>query len=129
MQAFTLPAGCRMRLAASAAPASHHRHRWSLEVFAGGGSPNATDARLTYGSQIGQGENQRIETPEQDVDRLCKVFASHQTERGWETDVAEVMLDTPDHLTIAFRRPVAGGATNKTEECVLDFQFSPALKA
>jgi hypothetical protein len=129
MQAFTLPAGCRMRFTATAEPASQHRHRWALSLFDGAGGPDDGDAGLRFGSQIGGGENQRIETAERDVDRLCKLTATHQTVRGWEPDLAEVLLDTPDALTIAFHRPAAGGGATKTEECVLAFQFSPAIDA
>ena len=62
-----------MRFTATAEPASQHRHRWALSLFDGAGGPDDGDAGLRFGSQIGGGENQRIETAERDVDRLCKL--------------------------------------------------------
>lgn len=128
MRSFTLPAGARLRFTATAEPASRHLHRWGVEFSGAAGAPNTIAGQQVYGSEIGRGEDQRIDVPEQAMDRLCQVWASHHTTRGWEPDVAHVTVDTPDDLAIAFRRASDPTGMDGVEECVMTFQFSPALR-
>ncbi len=128
MPDFTLPAGCRMRITASMEKRANDRHRWSVALFAVGGGADA-DPRANYGARIVGGQTQKLDTPAIQTDCVCHVVSAHETDGGWEADMAEITLDTPDDVTMIFRRPIPEGGSNSVEECVIAFQFSPALRA
>lgn len=129
MRTFTLPAGSRMRCTATSGAASRHVHKWGLDFSTRDSTAGPAPGQQAYGSEIGKGENQRIEIPAQALDRVCRVWATHQTAGGWETDVDHLTLDTPDNLSIDFQRPRAGKASDEGSECVMAFTFTPALGA
>ncbi len=129
MKSFILPAGSRIRFSATASADCTHLHRWHVELSPAADEEPAHADIQSYVSQIGRGEDQRIEVVEQRIARKCLVWASHRTSRGWEPDVAQVVADTPDALTIAFVRPEDVGGFDATSECMMTFHFSHALAA
>lgn len=133
MTTFTLPAGCRMRITASMEAKPADRHRWSMAVYPAEGGPMA-ESRANYGSRVARGETHRIDAAACPTDSRCEIVSTHETEAGWAPDIAEVTLDTPDDLSISFHRPVAADADGEAgaedlQVCVLDIQFSPAIRA
>lgn len=126
MTTFTLPSGCNMRITASMEAEPAERHRWSIALYSLDSGVLA-EAQANYGSRIGRGETQRIDAAPHASSRRCEIGSTHETREGWEPDVAEVTLDTPDDLSISFRRPSPNGGDRDPHGCVLAIQFSPSI--
>jgi hypothetical protein len=126
MTTFTLPAGCSMRMTASMEPTDTVKHRWGMALYLAEGGP-AAEPQASYGSRIGRGETQRIDAAPHASSRRCEIQSAHEAGQGWEPDLAEVTLDTPDDLSISFHHPSAGEAKSERQACVFAIHFSPAI--
>lgn len=128
MTTFTLPAGCTMWITASMEATPAARHRWSMALYPVESGP-AAEPQANYGSRIGRGETHRIDAASHATSRRCEILSTHETDEGWEPDVAEVTIDTPDDLSISFQRPSAGDVAGVPQACVIAIQFNPAVRA
>jgi len=104
-----------------------NRHRWSMALYPLDGGPTA-EPQANYGSRIGRGETQRIDAAPHASNRRCEILSTHETSQGWEPDVAEVVVDSPDDLAIQFHGPSLTDAVAAPQPCVIALQFSPALR-
>lgn len=121
MRRIDLPAGSRVRLAATARP-DCGLHRWDIRVLSAGG-----EARMAYGSQIGgQDLDQRLEIPVQDVDCSLEVRSVHATLAGWVDDHIFVEDDTPNQLQIGFCDLGRPGARH--DDVLMNFTFSGSAR-
>ena len=120
-----LPAGCRMRITASM---KNGQRSSSLEHRAAPSAGRTPTRAPTRRPHRGRPDPGKLDTPATRP-TACAVVSAHETDGGWEADIAEIRLDTPDDVTMIFRRPIPEGGSNAVEECVLAFQFSPALRA
>jgi hypothetical protein len=129
MRTFNLPAGCQMRITASMEPKTFLQHRWSVALFAVGDAAGTADPRANYGSRIGGGQTQRINAAPVDVDCICQVASTHETDGDWEADLDQVTLDEPDDFTVRFHRSASEASATPSEDCTLTFEFTPSRLA
>jgi hypothetical protein len=128
MSTFALPAGCRMYITASMERDAGARHSWTVRLLEAGTGADA-EPRASYGSRIARDESQRIDAPAVKADCVCEVLSTHEADGGWAPDIGVVSVRTPDDLSIRFQQPTRAGDPETVSECVLSFQFSPAIPA
>jgi hypothetical protein len=125
MRTFNLPAGCQMQITASMESKTPLRHRWSVALFAVGDATETAETRANYGARIGGGQTQRINAGPVDVDCICHVASTHESEGGWEADLDQVTLDVADDFTVRFHRSSSEASEAPSDDCTLSFAFSP----
>lgn len=122
MHHIDLPLGSAIRLTAIARP-NLGRHRWDVRLFSAGAAETSSPARLNYGSEIGDGDDeQRIDVPMQDRDCRIEVTCGQATADGWRDQVGKVGDNTPGLLVLGYSDP--GAAAGGVEDVVLSFAFS-----
>jgi hypothetical protein len=121
MPDFNLPSGCRMRFSASMEKEAVARHRWSVALSHSDDAPGS-DPRAQYGALIKSGETQRLDPPAIAADCICRVAAMVEADGGWSADLGEVIVATPNDVTMVFSRP---GESGTLEKCVLAFELIP----
>ena len=128
MYSLNLPAGCAVRLSATAKAAAPI-HRWDVRVTTADVRARGSTPRLSYGSQIGGADReQHVDIPAQDVACRLDVGASCWSGVGWDEDSSVVSNDTPTLLELGF-----GGAesspSRRQRDIQLSFQFKAARRA
>lgn len=124
MPGLDMPARSTIRLTVTAR-ADAGVHRWAVQVNGPAGAGAPADARLAYGSRIGdQDRAQAVTIPQQDVDCRLEVSALHPIDGDeWAEDDWTVLEDTPNRLDIGFSN--SAGLSAQPNEVLLSFAFAP----